>query len=670
VKTYVSFDPSAIFYGGFELEKRIEEDFKRFAQKQIPSPLDKLPSGADRYFGFDTEYDPSGKLLTVGVADKSRSTARETQTKDWKKEIAPIIRKARVLCGHSVGGDLDYLVRAGLAKETWLAGKDIRDSLLLCRMVDENRGKGGYGLEALFLSDFNFDPWKADTEALLKKTGNASDWSVEQRTDRCRIDAWATAVLVAHHDRDIDEALQTFTNRIAISLHRIGLAGAAMDLKAFHKAGKAWKAEAEELRTRLVKFAHRKGMSAFSPTNDDHIRELLYKKLKLPVLEYTAKDHEAKVDKGNLKKLLKEYDGHEIIQTLLDFNGVDKLASTWYGTDKVSKTRKASVLELIKAIPNNKLKGLLHFWIMALRARTGRTTSGGSEEGQPDSRNSQNWSPKARGAIVSRWDKPGKIAVADLSRVEVVLMGWRAKDEKLLDYFLNGAGYLGVAKEFWGQDVKDGTPLYKATKSLVLGLNYNMGFYKLALDLKEKAGFMFSEDWDEHVEETKKARKRYLGMFPGLRSYIRNRIGEVTETQQVVSPTGRVRHLPHHGEESEGFWHIKNSAVNYPIQSFAFDVIGSGMIDYEEAMLKEHKLSYKEWHLALLEHPWDLPASPVFNSVHDECDLDLHPKHGKRDLEILVDSMRNCRSLKKLVPEFDLKLKCDVQIVSNWGQAK
>jgi DNA polymerase I-like protein with 3'-5' exonuclease and polymerase domains len=197
-----------------------------------------------------------------------------------------------------------------------------------------------------------------------------------------------------------------------------------------------------------------------------------------------------------------------------------------------------------------------------------------------------------------------------------------------------------------------------------------MGFWKLALDLWNKAGFRFSDDWNKHVDETKKARKRYLAMFPGLRTYIRNRIGEVTETQQVVSPTGRVRHLPHHGEDSEGFWHIKNSAVNFPIQSFAFDVIGSGLIDYEQALLKEHKMSYRDWHLALLERPWDPPASPVFNQVHDECDLDLHPKTGKRDLEILVDAMRNCRSLKKLVPEFDLTLNCDVQIVSNWGQAK
>jgi DNA polymerase I-like protein with 3'-5' exonuclease and polymerase domains len=669
VKCYITFDPTAVVQGGFDLETRIEEDFSRLAQQETKGPADRLPLGAGEYIGWDTEYDPAGKLLTVGIADQSRSSAIETSSKGWKKKVGPILRKARTLCGHSIGGDIDYLVREKLAKETWVAGVDVRDSLLLCRMVDENRGKGGYSLEPLLLSDFNFNPWKSETELLLKKTGNASDWSIEQRTTRCRIDAWATAQLVRKHNGEIDDKLQTFTNRIAMSLHRVGLAGAAMNYKVFHKTGKAWKAEAEQLRATLVRFAHRHGMGEFSPTNDTHLRELLFTKMKLPVLERTAKDKEAKVDKGTIKKLIEEHGGGAILQKLLDFNGLDKLASTWYGTEKVAKNRKPSVLELIKSIPGRADIGFLHFWIFPLRARTGRTTSGGSEEGAPSSRNAQNWSPKARGSVVSRW-KGGKIAVADLSKVEVVLMGWRANDGKLLDYFLNGSGYIGVAKEFWGQDVKDGTKLYKATKSLVLGLDYNMGWYKLALDLWNKAGFHFSEDWDEHCEETKAARKRYLGMFPGLRNYIRNRIGEVTETQQVVSPTGRIRHLPHHGVDSEGFWHIKNAAVNFPIQSFAFDVIGSGLIDYETALLKEHKLSYREWHEALLVHPWDLPASPVFNSVHDESDLDLHPRSGKRDLEILVDAMRNVRSLKKLVPKFDLTLKCDVQIVDNWGQAK
>jgi len=237
--------------------------------------------------------------------------------------------------------------------------------------------------------------------------------------------------------------------------------------------------------------------------------------------------------------------------------------------------------------------------------------------------------------------------VADFSKLEMVVMGWRAKDSKLLDYFLNGKGYIGIAEEFWGQKVEPDSKLYKAIKCIVLGLNYNMKAWKLANDLWYKVDFKFSDDWGTHLKKTIRARKKYLNLFKGLKRYIRERISEVEETQQVVSPSGRVRHLPHHGRDSEGFWHVENAAVNQPIQSFAADITGCAIVDYEAAMLKEHKLSYLDWHQVLLEHPWDLHCSPVFNEVHDELDLDLHPKTGKHDLEILVDCMQNVRTLKK-----------------------
>lgn len=468
--------------------------------------------------------------------------------------------------------------------------------------------------------------------------------------------------------------LITFTHQIALSLHRVGLAGAAVNLRAFHKLGKQWQQDAARIQDRLTKFALRHGMKQFRPTNDEDIRAVVYKKLGYPIISKTAKSALPAVDKPTLLRLQKEHKKSPFISDLIEYNTKDKLASTWYGkNDKPGKRRK-SVGELIVPVSRGEAArsnrpgiGLLHFWIFPLRARTGRRASGGGEDGDPESRNSQNWPPVARRVVVSRW-KRGKIAICDFTRLEVVLMGWRAGDSKLLDYFLHGDGYIGVAKEFWNQDVKDGTPLYKATKSFVLGLNYNMGPWKLANDLWYRADFKFSEDWDEHVRQTRKARKKYLRIFSGLARYIRDRIGEVVQKQHVVSPSGRIRHLPHHGQESEGFWHIKNSAVNFPIQSFASDVTGSAVVDYEAALLQEHGLSYRDWHSALLDRPWDLPCSPVFNEVHDELDLDLHPKTGKKDLAILVDCMRNVRSLKRLVPEFDLTLKVDVKVKETWDE--
>ena len=662
--TYVTYHPASVLWGSYQNEKRIVEDFKRYRSRAIQASRHGFPISS--CIGFDTEYDSKGNLLTAGFSDDANAIAIETTEKTWLQEAKKCLRKVEILSGHSVAGDLDYLVKYKLAKTDWLKGLKLRDSFLLARMVDENRGKGAYGLQPLLLSDYNFDSWKGETEKLLKKTGNAADWAPEQRTDRCKTDAWATFILADSYSKKVPEKLSELTHRIALALHRVGLAGAAVNLNRFHRLGKKWTQEASVRGDLLSRSALRLGMKQFTSTNDNHVRELLYKKLNCPVLEKTPSGLPS-VSKPILNRLLLEHQDLSIIRDLIKFNQVDKLSSTWYGRQGVEEksNRKESVANLIKSIPGNKHLGLLHFWVFPLRARTGRRTSGGSEEGDPVSRNSQNWPSTARKVIVSRW-KWGKIAICDFVSLEVVLMGWRANDGKLLDYFLNGGGYVDVAKEFWGQAVKKDTPLYKATKSLVLGLNYNMGWYKLALDLWHKAGFRFSEDWDEHVKKTKRARKRYLKMFPGLRSYIRSRIHEVTRTKQVVSPSGRIRHLEHHGPESEGFWHLKNSAVNFPIQSFASDITGSAIVDYEDTLLREHKLSFFDWHSALLNTPWNPPASPVFNEVHDELDLDLHPKSGKCDLEILVDCMRNVRTLKKIVPEFNLTLKVDVKERDAW----
>lgn len=182
--------------GNYHYEEKIADDFRRFKEPTLLPPVEELPEG--KVLGYDVEYDANGVLLTVGLADGERAVAVETNAAFRKADVEKALKKAKVLVGHSIPGDLDYLVRLGLARDSWLRGVDILDSLLLARMHNENGGKGAYGLETLMLSYFNTDGWKADTEKLIKATGNARDWSPEQRKARCRLDAWATRVLAKY----------------------------------------------------------------------------------------------------------------------------------------------------------------------------------------------------------------------------------------------------------------------------------------------------------------------------------------------------------------------------------------------------------------------------------------------------------------------------------------
>lgn len=211
-RSHPTFDPQVVLRGGYIYEQLIVQDFKRFKQPPLKLPSKQLPQG--EVIGFDTEYDINSNLLTVGIADRHRAVAFEVTEAGWKKTVAGVLKKAKVLCGHSIDGDLDHLVLLGLARDAWLRGVDIKDSLLLARMHNEDRGgKGSYGLENLMLSEFSTEPWKGETEILIKLTGNAAHWTPQQRIDRCRLDAWATVVLALHFEKEIAQEVKDGTSR-------------------------------------------------------------------------------------------------------------------------------------------------------------------------------------------------------------------------------------------------------------------------------------------------------------------------------------------------------------------------------------------------------------------------------------------------------------------------
>jgi len=621
--------------------------------------------------------------VTLAVADQFRAeSADENDAKKTWVKIKKSIKKTEYLHGHSLPGDIDYLVKLGLARAGWLNGRKIRDSFLLARMVDENlTERGSYSLENLICTNLNVAPWKAETQEILKKTGDARKMTYAQRTVRCRLDAWASVRLGGHLEALLAQQMITagdiknklsqvehhgkfimLTHQISMTLHRIGLAGAAVNMDRFHKLGKSWQLEAGKARDLIARSAHRYGMKTFSPTNDNDLRTLIYKKMGLPVKFTTPTAHLPQVNKVALEDVKGSTSkaGVRLIEQILHFNEVDKLASTWYE----SKSARKSLKDLIEPGPSG--LGLLHNWIFALKARTGRRTSGGiDEESHTESRNSQNWSPKARNVIVSRWKK-GKIAVVDFRKLEPVITCWIIDDDDLLDIFLNRGGYVDLAKDFFGKVIKEETTEYKLVKSTWLALTYNMKKNLFAKRLWYQLGVQLSSDWDEHVSQAGKMIKRFFKKYPKVKRYIRHQIKLLEKNQQIVAPDGAIRHLPHDGIETPGYWHLENQAVNYPIQHFASSVTGSAMVDYEEALLKEHKISYQEWHTALMDRPFDPPCSVMINEVHDELDNDLHPRSGKRDLALLVHSAEKVSTLRKLVPKFDVPLKVKVTVTDSW----
>ena len=564
----------------------------------------------------------------------------------WKTLVQATFDRATWVIGHSLPGDLDQMLVNGMNLPSgWITGEKCLDSLLLSRMADENRLS--YGLEDLSCTVLGAEPWKSASEAEMSSPGNMLSVSPAVRKERCRLDAWWARRLSEHAIHQLRSALiprslVMFTHRTAWTIHRLCLAGAVVDLPEFDRM-----AEGVLLNTAAVESRLRgEGNTdeSFAPSNDHHVRALLYDQLGLDPPGYSKKSGLPSVTKASLAALAP----HPLARLLIEFSRWDKLRSTYV----------AGLSGLI--VPAGEGRGWLRWHINPLGTRTGRRSS--------DSPNSQNWPASVRRIIRSRWSG-GQILDADYSRLEPVVLGWLAGDSRFLLAFTKGKGYVDVAKWLFNKTVEEEGKEYKAAKAIVLGTNYGMGVDKLAASL----GTSYSE--------AVRLRSTYFKTFPSLRTYMDDRRAELLASGQVVSPTGRVRRLPvPDGENTPGFGHLLNEAINFPIQSFAADITGSALVDVEAALLSEHNQTLTDHHRKLVEIEKSLTngyglgivesvglGSLVENEVHDSLVADLHPANPERDTEIIVETMRAVPTLRRLVPAFDAHLNVKTVRGERWG---
>ena len=361
---------------------RFREDIARLALAVLAYPKTGIPRN-NVYLGFDTEYTPE-KVLCGAVSDGTH--ARTVEASQLGK-LAPLLSKATIV-GHNLPVDLDALIKAkvpGLkfAMEQWLQGRKQRDTLLLAKLVDENRGKGGYTLESLLLAEYNVADYKAPTESLGP---DPTLWPVPLRDERCRLDAWATLkVYEAHQDRT--RGPEEITHAISMTLYRMRHAGIYVDIHRYRKMKTEVYAEEAAARKKLVRIAAKHGMKTFT-AKDAEIRELIYAKLGLEIETRT---------KGGLPsasvKVLKEFKNeYPEVQAILDLSKADKLKTTYCDGLEAKFQRQ----------PDGRF--WLPVYINALAAKTGRRNSAGP--------NFQNQPVRVRQIFVSRF-KGGTIADND-----------------------------------------------------------------------------------------------------------------------------------------------------------------------------------------------------------------------------------------------------------------
>src|SRR5690625_575880 len=350
----------------------------------------------------------------------------------------------------------------------------------------------------------------------------------------------------------------------------------------------------------------------FNLNSPKQLGPILFEKLKLPVIRKTKTGYSTAADV--LEKLENE---HEIIPHILLYRQLKKLDSTY-------------IKGLLKVV--NKETNKIHTRFNQALTQTGRLSSI-----EPNLQNIPirlEEGRKIREAFIPS-EKDWVIFAADYSQIELRVLAHIAKDERLIDAFLNDFDiHSETAKDVFHVDRDDVTKdMREQAKAVNFGIIYGISDYGLSQNLGITR------------KEAKHFIDRYLETYPGVKKYMDEIVQEAKHKGYVTTIMNRRRYLPEitsRNFNQRSF--AERTAMNTPIQGSAADIIKKAMIDLR-AKLAEENLKAR-----------------ILLQVHDELILEAPREEIDQLKEVVIDVMENTVKL-------DVPLKVDYAYGDSWFDA-
>ena len=350
----------------------------------------------------------------------------------------------------------------------------------------------------------------------------------------------------------------------------------------------------------------------FNINSTKQLGEILFEKLKLPVVKKTKSGYSTDVE--TLEKLQGE---HEIIEKILEYRQLAKLNSTY-------------VEGLIPYI--NDRTGRIHSYFHQTVTATGRISST-----EP---NLQNIPTRIEiGKMLRKVFKPSGDKVfldADYSQIELRVLAHVSKDEIMVDNFIHDEDiHAQAASKVFGVPLEDvSKELRSKAKAVNFGIVYGISDFGLAAQIHTSR------------KEAKQYIDQYLEKYHGIRNFMKDVVEDAKEKGYIETMYNRRRYIPE--LQSKNYMVRKfgdRVAMNTPIQGTAADIMKIAMVKvYNE--LKDG--GYK---------------SKVILQVHDELVIEAEKSEIEDVKKILVSCMEGASKL--LVP-----LKVEVAEGENWYEAK
>ena len=384
--------------------------------------------------------------------------------------------------------------------------------------------------------------------------------------------------------------------------------GMYLDLEELEQYGNQLKERLEKLTQEIYQLAE----CEFNINSPKQLGEVLFEKLKLPVVKKNKNGYSTDVDV--LEKLNKE---HPVIEKILEYRQLMKLNSTY--------------VEGMKPYVNKKTKRIHSFFHQTITA-TGRISST-----EP---NLQNIPTRFElGKQLRKAFKPAEGCLyvdADYSQIELRVLAHISNDEHMVQAFKDGEDiHRQAASKVFNTPINEVT---KEQRSNAKAVNFGIVYGISDFGLGEQLGIS--------RKKAKQYIEQYLEQYSGIKEFMTNIVEQAKEIGYVETLFKRRRYIP---ELKSNNYMVRQFgqrvAMNTPIQGTAADIMKIAMIN----VLKELKNRNLK--------------SKIVLQVHDEMMIETTLDEVELVKDILKNSMEN--AIKLNVP-----LIAEVSEASNWYDCK
>ena len=384
--------------------------------------------------------------------------------------------------------------------------------------------------------------------------------------------------------------------------------GMYADLEELNKFGKQLK-EQLEIKTKMI---YEMAGEEFNINSTKQLGEILFEKMKLPVVKKTKSGYSTDVDV--LEKLKSE---DPIISEILDYRQLMKLNSTY--------------VEGLKPYINPKTKRIHSFFHQTITA-TGRISST-----EPNLQNIPTRFELGKQVRKIFKPEPGKVYIdADYSQIELRVLAHMSEDTHMVQAFKDGED---IHRQAASKVFK--TPMEEVTKeqrSNAKAVNFGIVYGISDFGLGEQLGIS-RKIAKKYIEE-------YLQEYAGIKNFMDDMKEKAKETGYVETLFNRRRYIP---ELKSNNYMVKQfgerAAMNTPIQGTAADIMKIAMINVYKKLIEEN-----------------LEAKIVLQ-VHDEMMIEAPLAEAEKVKEIVKTEMES--AIKLNVP-----LIAEVSEAENWYECK